>query len=304
MTNPLFTSKWFDPANVTYLAPTPEQLHAGREWVKHVREYMEDTESVFGVPQAIINLKGKIKWEYINAPCMGALYGDSVASVSDGDWLIIYPHFDPTYSGRSEWDDDDKREWVDYVTTESSVAPFFYQQSFEDYMKNGIFLRLYNVPRNAPLMASTWVRFMWDSYGGFDHAKFVRLRNKYKLSPFEMRVVGETIRPFGDFGYRVSIDDGGHSPFGHEIKVETLRMLQDGFIPNESWDSRAFNPRYGKGIGIAEMMMNMKGTRFNDAIVKKLKGMFQTHASTRRMYIPVDKEEKIVSAILSILKGE
>jgi hypothetical protein len=118
-------------------------------------------------------------------------------------------------------------KYVNNVVKKSIVSPYIMPHSSDIRMTHGIPIRLFDVPRSAPLITSTHVRAMWDRHNRAQLRGFLSWQEQFP------RMAIKKLFLLSNILYGVSFDTNSqssfscysavHAPFGDEISVVQAR---------------------------------------------------------------------------------
>jgi hypothetical protein len=213
-------------------------------------------------PYAVIDSKGEVVAQDRGAVCLGGLY-HPYEKQEDKKGLVLFQmlitkHLDGC-SGRERLtcSDEDIISYVDNAVRNPLLKPWICKHTKAERLKFGIPIALEDVPCNAPLLTSTWVRFMWDRHNNSWNINvpiIKALRPRWKWA--KVVVAAHCLSDLTKDEIRLNVPDVGHGLYG-EATLRAIQDIVDGCF--DFPDEKPFYfPKPTRGLGIAGMMRAYK----------------------------------------------
>jgi len=235
-------------------------------------------------PYAVIDSTGAVAYKDMGAVCLGGLYTTYKKVEGSGGLvlfqMIITKELD-SCSGRERLtcSDEDIISYVDNAVRNPLLRPWICKHTKAERLKFGIPIALEDVPCNAPLLTSTWVRFMWDRHNNSWNINvpiIKALRPRWKWA--KVVVAAHCLSDLTKDEIRLQVPSVGHGLYG-EATLRAIQDIVDGCF--EHPESITFNfSKPTRGLGIEEMMRKYKpdvnGTTFSSALAQNVSNVPHT----------------------------
>ena len=162
--------------------------------------------------------------------------------------------------------------YLNWIVNSDMLSPYICKHTKEE-RNYFIPIALENVPRNAPLLTSTHVRYLWDRHNNSRNINIQVLREKFPRWSWNMvMAVGACFSNLTRPEVAVGTYDGGHDPFSH-VSYVALSQFANKEFDHSRMDRKLFGIKKGERGSVGGMFCKRNETTFQqilwDAIEKK-----------------------------------
>jgi hypothetical protein len=245
-------------------------------------------------PYAVIDSKGNVKYTDKGAVCLGGLYSPYKAG-KGGEGLVLFQMIITSeldccrgsVQERLSCTDEEIVNYVDNAVRNPLLRPWICKHTKAERLKFGIPIALEDVPTNAPLLISTWVRFMWDRHNNSWNVNIPivkALKPKWKWA--KVVVAAHCLSNLTKGEFYLQVPSTGHGLFG-KASLLAIQDIVDGCF--EFPEAKVFNfDTPSRGLGIEDMMrkykVDVKDTAFEEALSGKTRAIPHSKSYGGRLF--------------------
>ena len=262
-------------------------------------------------PYAVISSKGVVEYSDQRAVCLGGLYHSyhRRRASKDGGLILfqmVVRESDDKEGGFNKLAHTDEtiRKYVEWVVHDPIVQPFICKHTKKD-REVFVPIALENTPTNAPLFASTWVRWMWDRHNNH-HSRNVPVI-KALCPRWTMKQLFIAANCLSDLTKKDTIHLGmqssGHAAFS-DASFKAVTDIYKGCFDLGAFDLTLFDYTLpSRGLGIEEMFNNYyKEKSFSTVLREEAKGIAKHNHRFGGECYSFDKLPRLLKIIDKVLK--
>lgn len=278
--------------------------------LKGAREFVSSLKKTNGPqPFCVVDNLGNIILEEKNAICLGPLFRTDWVAEKNSEPILFQ-----TVVGAEHKDslcsDDFIHSHLAWIVKDPLLAPFIPNHSAQTRRECGVPIQLVGVPRDVPLVASTHIRFPWDTSHNRTVIRFYSAlrrkfpRWKWKCCFLIANLIGRDYEPLNKRTHSRPFS-GVHSPFSDRITLEIARMYL--YSPFKLWKKEIkFNLFGNRARGSVEDMFSErpKGNTPIIEVLDKILPSFPSYEKSEWRHTPPSIAMEDIYKLASVLKKE
>jgi hypothetical protein len=257
----------------------------------------------------VVDRKGKIIHELKNAICLGSLFGKPLGNRCPVLFQVVMTKEYDCAKGdnRIQIVDSDIKRYLKATVHSDMCKRYIAKHTAVERMQFGVPIVLFDVPRNAPLLVSTHIRWPWDRHNNKYNSNIFYLKENYRMTWQEAMFIGSVVdsvptsfeKTFNVYSYSHC-----HSPFGSGMTLDMVRRYCQRRFPHEKmglpiYDSLSQEDR------ISSFFAKGGGVDFNTFILDNMAPLFPGKESWGVVRFPMESFHKAVNYLLQrIREGE
>ena len=247
---------------------------------------------------------GTVKESNLFAICLGWFFGSGPFKEKRNPILfqmVVTPNRAKATAEKVQSQEKFIHRYLNCAVKSRMLSPYICEHTVEE-RKWFVPIAISNVPRNAPLLVSTHVRYLWDRHNNSRNKNVQLIRERFPKWKWEMAMaVACCFTNLDQEEVGIGTYSGGHDPFGH-ASTQRFSAYARGLFNHKWMDSTKFDS--GKGDrGSISQMFNPSRTYFQDDMKAALKKTIPfKEARYGGSYLPNKKAWEAVEIVKTLLE--